>query len=259
MSALPEYYVYVYYDPRNGDPIYVGLGKKGRAFVHWKKKANNVFFQNVLDKVRVLGLTPRIEFVAIELFPKDAKRLEQELIALYGRRDLGLGTLCNLTDGGDGAIGHIRSQRAKDSTKQGILDYWSSVDRKAHGRKISQVFSARTPEELAVVGANISKSKTAEVRKKTSESGKLRKLSKEVQDKIVANSHTPDANAKRRESLKEIWKDTAKREKRRLASLELGKDPEYREKLSQTAKLFWEKRKASPAYQLRGFMPAKES
>lgn len=25
------YYVYTYYDPRNGDPIYVGLGKNNRA------------------------------------------------------------------------------------------------------------------------------------------------------------------------------------------------------------------------------------
>jgi ferredoxin-NADP reductase len=34
-----------------------------------------------------------------------AKEKEKELIALYGRLNLGTGTLCNLTDGGDGICG----------------------------------------------------------------------------------------------------------------------------------------------------------
>lgn len=40
---------------------------------------------------------------------KEAQRKEREFIALYGRADLGRGTLVNFTDGGDGHSGIITS------------------------------------------------------------------------------------------------------------------------------------------------------
>ena len=44
------------------------------------------------------------------------------LIAKYGRADLGLGPLCNLSDGGDGARGARRS----DSERQRLRDQWKN-------------------------------------------------------------------------------------------------------------------------------------
>jgi hypothetical protein len=39
-----------------------------------------------------------------------ANHKEKEFIQLYGRKDLGLGELVNMTDGGDGTIGRILSE-----------------------------------------------------------------------------------------------------------------------------------------------------
>jgi hypothetical protein len=41
------------------------------------------------------------------------KEKEKEFIKLYGRIDLGTGTLCNLTDGGEGSLGRIQSEEEK--------------------------------------------------------------------------------------------------------------------------------------------------
>jgi len=52
----------------------------------------------------------------------DAKLKEIELIALYGREDLGIGTLWNLTDGGDGTVGLRVSEATKQKIKAAFQD-----------------------------------------------------------------------------------------------------------------------------------------
>jgi hypothetical protein len=39
--------------------------------------------------------------------------IEEEFITKYGRRDLGTGVLTNLTNGGDGVSGFVRSEESK--------------------------------------------------------------------------------------------------------------------------------------------------
>ncbi len=48
---------------------------------------------------------------------EECKIKETEFIKLYGRRDLGLGTLVNMTNGGDGIVGlhHTEETRSKMS------------------------------------------------------------------------------------------------------------------------------------------------
>jgi len=54
-----------------------------------------------------------VEIVAQGLSTYETKLLEMKLIKFYGRRNLGEGTLVNLTDGGDGGLGVIVSKETR--------------------------------------------------------------------------------------------------------------------------------------------------
>jgi hypothetical protein len=88
-----------------------------------------VFFQRILLKIKRLGLSPKIEVVSEFLLEEDAHALEVELIFKYGRRDLGLGSLMNLTNGGEGVCGRILSKeelvKVALARKRGIEQYWA--------------------------------------------------------------------------------------------------------------------------------------
>src|SRR5215472_10370684 len=113
-SEGSRFIVYMYRDPRYGkkqQAIYVGKGlvKKNRADSHWNgHNKHNRLLVSVLKKIRSDGLEPIIEIIAGFDDEENAYRLEKKLITLFGRRDLRTGTLCNLTDGGEGTIGTIR-------------------------------------------------------------------------------------------------------------------------------------------------------
>lgn len=113
-----RFYVYVYRDPRPGRsmrPIYVGKGTAslGRAELHWLRGSKNRMFAAVLSKIRKAALSPVIEIVGRFDDEAEAFDLERTLIAEYGRRDLKVGPLVNLTDGGDGTTGHLPSIKAR--------------------------------------------------------------------------------------------------------------------------------------------------
>lgn len=104
------FYVYVHRKKTNGEVFYVGKGRNSRA----KVQSNKSDFWNKI--VRKHGYT--IEIVLGNLQEWYAFELEKELIALYGRRDRGEGTLVNLTDGGEGASGAIVSEECKRNTSK---------------------------------------------------------------------------------------------------------------------------------------------
>jgi len=80
--------------------FYIGIGKEEkRAF---NKKDRSLWWKRIIDKTIY-----NVEIISKDLTWEDAKELEMFLISLYGRRDLGLGTLVNMTDGGDGTLGSI--------------------------------------------------------------------------------------------------------------------------------------------------------
>lgn len=105
------FYVYVLRDPRPGkneQPIYVGKGQGNRANYHFRKAKvhDNPLLRRVLTKIRAVSLKP---LVSIENCRDEADAYQREIdsIAQFGRRDLGTGSLCNLTSGGEGSDGGI--------------------------------------------------------------------------------------------------------------------------------------------------------
>ncbi len=83
-----------------GETFYIGIAKvKRRPF----SKANrNKWWWNIVNKYGY-----EVQILKSDLTWEEAKELEIDLIAYYGRKDLGLGPLVNLTDGGQGVLGLI--------------------------------------------------------------------------------------------------------------------------------------------------------
>ena len=93
------YYVYQYLR-EDQTPYYIGKGK-----------ANRINEAHALP----LPIKERRVMIAENLSEQVAFDLEIELIAKYGRKDLGTGILRNLTDGGDGASGYRYTEERKQA------------------------------------------------------------------------------------------------------------------------------------------------
>jgi len=104
---MPHIYRHIRLD--KNEPFYVGIGLDDipkRAYE--TKKRRSQWWNNIVNKygysVDILFENVTIDF---------AKEKEKEFISLYGRIDLGTGTLCNQTNGGDGINGWKASVETK--------------------------------------------------------------------------------------------------------------------------------------------------
>jgi hypothetical protein len=103
-----DFYVYIHRRASNGAVFYVGKGVNDRAW-QASPRRRSAHWRSIVKKH---GLV--VEIVADGLQEWYAHELERELIALYGRRDLGLGPLINLTDGGEGGSGRKLSAESTE-------------------------------------------------------------------------------------------------------------------------------------------------
>jgi hypothetical protein len=97
---MNRYYVYVYVDPTNSEPIYVGKGHGDRARCHLVRTDNHPLTRR-LAWLKRRGLEPLIKLIDVET-EELAYELEDQLIELVGRADLKTGPLLNLAAGGRG-------------------------------------------------------------------------------------------------------------------------------------------------------------
>lgn len=95
-----EFYSYLWLR-EDDSPYYVGKGKGRRAF----GRSNHRRLHPPKDLSRIVLFSQDSEAAAFES--------EQDLIALFGRKDLGTGCLRNLTDGGEGASGYKPTEEVR--------------------------------------------------------------------------------------------------------------------------------------------------
>ena len=91
------YYVYLHRKKTTGEVFYVGKGKNKRA---WDRHGRSDLWKKTATKCEW-----DVEILQDNLQEWYAFELETGLIALYGRLDLGNGSLVNLSDGGEGPGG----------------------------------------------------------------------------------------------------------------------------------------------------------
>lgn len=100
-------YVYLHTRLDNNDIFYVGigsdaLGKYTRAF---SKKGRSKFWKDMIKNREY-----QVSIIYDKLSWLEVCDKEIELIAYHGRKDLGKGTLVNLTNGGEGILGYIHTK-----------------------------------------------------------------------------------------------------------------------------------------------------
>ena len=145
--------------------FYVGIGTPDRPY---DRHHRNQFWHHVVKKYPDY----KVDVVATGLSWEMACELEELMILEYGRRDLGTGTLVNLTNGGDGSKGVVRSEETRQkisAAKKGENAPWYGKKlSKEHRQKISaakQNISQETRQKMSAA----KKGKPSEKRKLTFE------------------------------------------------------------------------------------------
>ena len=96
-----KFYTYLWLR-EDGSPYYAGKGCERRAY-----------------RKHRIGNPPPDDRIILQYHPSEKEAFEAEifLIEYFGRKNLGNGCLWNLTDGGEGASGFVRSEEAKAKYK----------------------------------------------------------------------------------------------------------------------------------------------
>lgn len=90
--------VYQHRREDNSEIFYVGIGVTNKRA--YSSKARNKFWKDMIK-----NHIYKVEILVEDISWKEACEIEKKLISEYGRRDLGLGSLVNLTEGGEGISG----------------------------------------------------------------------------------------------------------------------------------------------------------
>lgn len=136
---MTSFFTYLYKDPKTDTWRYVGQGKNKRPFEHFSKRSDTQL-SRMLKKGIKEGFNPQPILISA-VSSDDAKEMEILLITMLGREDLGLGTLFNKTDGGDGCIGRVPLQSELDNRSKTLRskskEEWQDItSRSSIGRKI---------------------------------------------------------------------------------------------------------------------------
>ena len=254
------YYVYIYKDPRptkNQQVVYVGKGTGDRAWYHWQKRVRgNKGFGAFLALLRQEKLEPIIEIAREGLEEAEAFYEEMKLIEVYGRRDLGTGTLFNLTDGGEGLAGVIRTDEWRknisdaNSTPEKIALYSEGQKRRwANPTFREQTIAAirkalQDPEVIARREAGKAAFIHTEAFRQTMSdaTSKLWQDLGYVQKVIEAQKQvqgTEEARSMKSEASKRTWADTAVRNKRTDGIKRSRSTNQSKQKTSDSAKAMW--------------------
>jgi NUMOD3 motif len=160
-------------------PAYIGMGGEKRPFFHARSaKKNghrNHLLQAVFEKAWRLGFDdlPIVVF-ARGLSWDEAIALEQATIARYGRVNNGTGCLTNLTAGGEGVVGAVRSPEtcARISAAKKGKKLSEEAKRKMSAVRTGRKHSDETKKKMSI--AQKGRTFTDEQRRKMSESHRRR-------------------------------------------------------------------------------------
>lgn len=101
-------YIYKHIRTDKNEVFYVGIGNDKKYQRAYDKRKRTQLWKNIINKTDYI-----VEIVEDGLTWETACEGEKKWIKHYGRKDLNKGSLVNMTDGGDGALGLIHTDVAK--------------------------------------------------------------------------------------------------------------------------------------------------
>ena len=172
---MSDFYVYAYIRDKDsstgtsGTPYYIGKGTGNRAFAkHYAPIPT--------DKSNII-------FINQNLTEQQAHNLEIELIAKYGRKDLGTGILHNRTNGGEGISNPSLATREKLAYAKRNESPETKLKRSiAAKNRLRSPLSEETKQKIS--NSNSGRKRSAEVKEKMSLIAKGRSLSAEHKEHI---------------------------------------------------------------------------
>lgn len=260
-----KFYVYILYRPWNNEPCYVGKGQGDRVNWHFQVagKHYNRRLANILKKAG--GIVPH-QIVFQTDNEQEALTEEIRLIAFYGRADLGLGPLCNLTNGGEGTSGVLFTEERRSKMSAALKgrtfsdETLAKMRLSANGKVVSSETRARM--SAAHIGKKLSADTIEKMRKtKTGQKftaehcaniGKSKLgqvVSEETREKVRIGSTGRHYSAETRARIGEghRGKTLTEAHKAQVRAFRLGTkaSEETRRKMSEAGKRRWADRKAS--------------
>ena len=126
-----KFYCYRHIRLDTNVPFYIGIGRKNnkkKRFTStkneymraYKSYGRSEYWENITNKTNY-----EVEIIFESNSEEEIKNKELEFIKLYGRRDLGLGTLVNMTDGGEGVINWSFEAKKKMSDRRKNSTPWN--------------------------------------------------------------------------------------------------------------------------------------
>ena len=108
MKSKEGCYVYSHRTLDTNQVFYIGIGSTANFKRAYSKAYRSNHWHNISKKHGY-----EVQILTLNKTWGEVCELEKWLINHYGRKDLGLGNLCNLTDGGEGAFGVVRSEELR--------------------------------------------------------------------------------------------------------------------------------------------------
>jgi len=218
-------YNYVYINPIDGLPFYIGKGNKNRYKIHLKlikqKKHYNKYFQNKVLKIQKKGYEPDIRIFNENV--SDEVAYQQEMAMIQGLKIMGI-KLTNLNDGGFNG-----SNPSKETRK-----------------KMSLAHQNQSKETRKKIGnARRGKKDSIETKLKKSKSQKKRIISEETKKKMSISAKNRSEKTRKNMSDAQKGKKTSEETKRKLSIASKNISDETRRKMSIANKLQWKKRKGN--------------
>jgi hypothetical protein len=182
---MNKFYVYLYLDI-NDEPFYVGKGSGNRVKISKTKLKQQPFLKNKIDKVGIDNV--KIHFLNENITEEEAFMWERYWIKYIGRRSKKEGSLCNLTDGGEGHSGFVQSEDTRKKRRELMIGNLHALGSKHPNKKLSEQQKTRLRE------LRTGCKHTVETKQKMSQSRMGRIVSEETRMRMsVAKKGQPSA------------------------------------------------------------------